>query len=134
MTDHPHPNQPDDRVPDDRVPGDNRPGDDLPDADTRANGTGGARHTAGAFDIRNIIGLLLGIYGVVLVLAGLFLDPEKAKTGGINANLWAGLALVVGSVLFLAWARLRPIVVPEHVDLVEDDPTRPGPSRRPGAH
>lgn len=95
---------------------------------------GSPRKTAGAFDIRNIIGLLLGIYGVVLVLAGLFMDSEESKTGGVNANLWAGLALVVASVLFLGWARLRPIVVPEHVEPVQDDPTRPGPSRRPGAH
>jgi hypothetical protein len=42
--------------------------------------------------------------------------------------------LVVVAAVFIGWARLRPIVVPEQVDLVEDDPTRPGPSRRPGAH
>jgi len=92
------------------------------------------KKTAGAFDIRNIIGALLGIYGVILVLAGLFMDAEKDKTGGVNANLWTGIALVVGSVIFLGWARWRPIVVPEHVEPVADDPTRPGPSRSPGAH
>jgi hypothetical protein len=92
------------------------------------------KKTAGAFDIRNIIGTLLGIYGVALVLAGLFMDAEEDKTGGVNANLWAGIALVVASVVFLSWARIRPIVVPEDVEPVVDDPTRPGPSRRPGAH
>jgi hypothetical protein len=99
-----------------------------------ARRTGAPKKTAGAFDIRNIIGTLLGIYGVVLVIAGLFMDTEEAKTGGINANLWAGLALFIAAVVFLSWARLRPIVVPEHVEPVEDDPTRPAPSRRPGAH
>jgi hypothetical protein len=106
---------------------------DVPLDGDRAT-TAGPRKTAGAFDVRNIIGMLLGIYGVALGLAGLFLDVEEDKTGGVNANLWAGLALVVASVVFLTWARLRPIVVPEHVEPVGDDPTRPGPSRQPGAH
>ena len=92
------------------------------------------KKTAGAFDIRNIIGALLGIYGVILVLAGLFGDTASAKTGGINANLWTGLALVVASAVFLSWARLRPILVPEHVEPAEDDPTRPAPRRRAGTH
>jgi drug/metabolite transporter (DMT)-like permease len=74
------------------------------------------KHTAGALDIRNIIGGLLGVYGVILVLMGLFGDKELEKTGDVNANLWAGLALVVVAAVFLTWARLRPIVVPDHVD------------------
>jgi len=55
----------------------------------------GNQHSAGAFDIRNVIGLLLTIYGVILTLMGLFADPETEKTGGPNANLWAGVALLV---------------------------------------
>jgi hypothetical protein len=70
-------------------------------------------HTAGAFDIRNIIGGLIGLYGLILTLMGLFGDTETDKTGGVNANLWAGLAMLVFGVAFLAWARLRPVVVPE---------------------
>jgi drug/metabolite transporter (DMT)-like permease len=70
------------------------------------------RHTAGILDIRNIIGALLGVYGVILVLMGLFGDQEGDKTGDVNANLWAGLAMVAASVVFIAWARLRPIRVP----------------------
>ena len=88
------------------------------------------QHKAGAFDIRNIIGLLLTIYGVILTLMGLFGDPETDKTGGVNANLWAGLALLVVGLAFISWARLRPIIVPEHVEPVGDDPTRPAPRRR----
>jgi hypothetical protein len=91
-------------------------------------------HTAGAFDIRNIIGALLGVYGLLLLGAGLFMDTEEAKTGGVNANLWTGLALAVASVVFLTWARLKPIVVPADVEPPEDDPTRPAPRRRPGGH
>ena len=79
------------------------------------------KHVAGIFDIRNIIGGLLGVYGVILVLMGLFGDKELDKTGDVNANLWAGLAMVVVSVVFLTWAQLKPIVVPERVDPPEAD-------------
>ncbi|HEV7171767.1 hypothetical protein [Pedococcus sp.] len=88
------------------------------------------KKTAGAFDIRNIIGALLGLYGVILLLAGIFGDTASAKTGGVNANLWTGLALLVVSVIFLGWARLKPIVVPADVEPVADDPTRPAPRHR----
>jgi hypothetical protein len=94
-----------------------------------------APRKAGAFDIRNIIGALMGVYGVILALAGIFGDPESEKTGGVNANLWTGLALIVVAVFFLGWARIRPIVVPADVDRPDDDPTRPAPTRkRPPAH
>ena len=77
-------------------------------------------HTAGALDIRNIIGGLLAVYGVILTGMGLFGDQELDKTGDINANLWAGLGLLVVGVAFMAWARIRPIAVPEHVATAED--------------
>jgi len=78
------------------------------------------RHTAGALDIRNIIGGLLGVYGVILVLMGLFGDKELDKTGDVNANLWAGLVMVAVSAVFMIWARLRPIVVPDHLEPLDD--------------
>jgi hypothetical protein len=97
--------------------------------------TAAAPHKAGAFDIRNIIGALMGVYGVILTLAGLFGDKELEKTGGVNANLWTGLALIAVAAIFLAWARIRPIVVPATFDRPDDDPTRPAPQRkRPPAH
>ena len=74
------------------------------------------KKTAGAFDVRSIIGLLLTAYGVILTVMGLFADPDEDRTGGINANLWTGLALLVVGLGFLAWARLRPIVVPDTID------------------
>jgi hypothetical protein len=95
----------------------------------------GAPHKAGAFDIRNIIGALLGVYGVILTLAGLFADQAPDKTGDVNANLWTGLALVAVAAVFIGWARLKPIVVPADVDRPDDDPTRPAPQRkRPSSH
>lgn len=94
-----------------------------------------APHKAGAFDIRNIIGALMGVYGVILALAGVFGDPELDKTGDVNANLWTGLALIVVAALFIGWARLRPIEVPADLDRPDDDPTRPAPTRkRPPSH
>lgn len=77
--------------------------------------TNKSKHTAGAFDIRNIIGSLLGIYGVILLAMGLFADTAAEKTGDVNANLWAGLALLVVGVGFMLWARVRPVVVPDEV-------------------
>ena len=73
------------------------------------------RHSAGLLDIRNIIGALLFLYGVVLVIVGA-VDTSQAeldKADGINANVWVGIVLLVVGVLFAAWARTRPIVVDE---------------------
>ena len=71
------------------------------------------RHRAGAFDIRNVIAGLIGFYGVVLVVMGFVVDDPAAreKTGDVNANLWAGLAMVVFALAFVLWARLRPVIV-----------------------
>jgi hypothetical protein len=105
----------------------------MPDAKSDTGET--QPHKAGAFDIRNIIGALMGVYGVILTLAGLLGENEPDKTGGINANLWTGLALIVVAVAFLGWARLKPIVVPAEFDRPDDDPTRPAPQRkRPSSH
>ena len=78
-----------------------------------SSGATGTRHQAGWFDIRNVIGLLLAIYGVVLVAVGLFgtSDAELAKADDVNANLWAGLGILAVGAFFLVWAWLRPIVV-----------------------
>ena len=87
-----------------------------------------APHRAGAFDIRVFIALLIGIYGVVLVVAGI-IGPSEAdlkKADDLNINLYAGIGMVVVSALFLLWARLRPVVVPEHVES-DGEEARPGP-------
>ena len=79
------------------------------------------QHTAGAFDIRNIIGALIGAYGLILTLMGIFGDPEYDKTGDVNANLWAGIVMLVMGAAFLIWARVRPVVVPEHQEQETQD-------------
>lgn len=89
-----------------------------------------APHKAGLFDIRNIIGALLGTYGVILTLAGLLGEHEPEKTGGVNANLWTGLALLAAGAFFIVWARIKPIVVPPDVEQPDDDPVRPAPKRK----
>lgn len=107
----------------------------MSDTTDTTDSAGGKPHKAGVFDVRNIIGALMGVYGVILTLAGLLGEHEPEKTGGVNANLWTGLALLVVSASFIGWARLRPIVVPTDVERPGDDPTRPGPQRtRPPAH
>ena len=72
--------------------------------------------TAGAFDVRNIIGLLLTIYGVILTILGAvsYDAADAAQTGDINANLIVGIVLLVVGVFFLVWAKVRPQVV--HAD------------------
>ena len=74
-------------------------------------------HRAGLFDIRTIIGLLLGIYGLVLVVTSFFTSQDQLdKAGGVDINLWTGLGLLVAGSGFALWARLRPIEVPEDRD------------------
>jgi hypothetical protein len=78
---------------------------------------------AGAFDMRNFIAGLIGLYGVVLVVYGLIgsSDRQLAKSDGMNINLWAGLGMVVVAACFILWARLRPVMVPA-------DPDAPSPN------
>lgn len=85
----------------------------------------GKKRTAGALDIRNVIGALLALYGVILlvtrVVAG---DSGGENSDGVNANLWAGLGLLVVGAIFLVWARVRPVVVPE-TKATPDDMVKP---------
>ncbi|MDT5135491.1 MAG: hypothetical protein QOE41_4802 [Mycobacterium sp.] len=78
------------------------------------------------FDIRNVIGTLLAIYGVVLTIAGfapgLLRERDKGASNnpvdlyfGTDANWWVGLALILVAVVFFAWAWLRPVRVEETV-------------------
>lgn len=71
-------------------------------------------------DIRGVVGALLGIYGVLLTIAGfvpgvLRDHDDKAAAGdrvnlyvGTDANWWVGLVLIGVAVAFFAWAVLRP--------------------------
>jgi hypothetical protein len=81
-----------------------------------------ATRAAGLFDLRTVIGGLLGLYGVALFLMGLFASSAtKSKAAGININLWAGLALLIAGALFLTWTLLRPLRAD---DLQDADPDR----------
>src|SRR3954453_13104976 len=75
-------------------------------ADTR-------KHTAGAYDVRTVIAGLIGFYGIVLTIMGIVGQnaDDRAKTGDVNANLWAGIVMIVVAVLFALWLVLRPVVV-----------------------
>jgi len=76
------------------------------EAEARDRATG----VASLFDLRLVIGGLLGLYGAVLTGMGLFAsDASRAKAAGININLWAGLVMLIGSGVFFAWAILRPL-------------------------
>jgi hypothetical protein len=69
-----------------------------------------ASRISSLFDIRLLIGGLLTLYGVILIVRGL-LDGSKAldKADGIRINLWTGIGLLVGGLLFLLWRQLRPL-------------------------
>ena len=66
------------------------------------------------FDLRTVIAVLFGVYGVILTVMGLFFEGEAelAKAGGIDINLWSGLGMIVAAALFVLWVRLRPLVPP----------------------
>jgi hypothetical protein len=84
---------------------------DRPPADERVpGGDAGAPHTAGAFDIRTLIAALIGLYGVILLVAGIVGSSEsKNKAAGVNINLWAGLGMLALGTVFLVWAFTRPL-------------------------
>jgi hypothetical protein len=95
------------------------------DGDFTPQSEGDVPHKAGAFDIRVFIASLIGIYGIVLVIAGLVQsDRQLIKTDNVNINLLAGIGMIIFAASFLLWARLRPVVV--HAVPPSDD--------RPPAH
>jgi hypothetical protein len=67
------------------------------------------------FDLRSVIGLLFVVYGVVLTVLGIIGEtPEElAKAGGIALNLWTGLAMLAGGIIFYVWAFMKPPMPPD---------------------
>ncbi|KEX88427.1 hypothetical protein CPTD_00165 [Corynebacterium pseudotuberculosis] len=87
-----------------------------------------SQHLAGAFDIRNVIGALIGLYGLVLVICSFALagvNPDTGVAKSSQDNLWSGLAMLLVGVIFFLWTRLRPIVI---------DKTKIDESVLPGGH
>lgn len=83
----------------------------------------GPKKTAGAFDIRNVIGALLVVYGVVLLIV--YAVGANDAMGDNTDNLAGGLTFLVVGLVFLAWAQLRPIVV---------EPPKEGEAPKGGLH
>jgi hypothetical protein len=73
------------------------------------------------FDLRGVIGLLFVVYGVVLTILGIVGEsPEDlAKAGGIALNLWVGLAMLLGGVIFYVWVFTKPPMPPSPSDMEE---------------
>ncbi|MFG1639893.1 hypothetical protein ACGFMK_06380 [Amycolatopsis sp. NPDC049252] len=92
-----------------------------------ATESGARPKKAGAFDIRLIIALLIGVYGVILTVMGAFFTSaaEREKAAGVNINLWAGIGMLVVAALFLVWALVRPLVVPADPEAAETTDTTP---------
>ncbi|MEV0032721.1 hypothetical protein [Nocardia sp. NPDC050793] len=76
------------------------------------------------FDIRIIIGALLGLYGLTLVVTGLF--QTVARERGAEVNVWSGAGMAAAAVVFIAWASRRPLSA-EHEDQ-KDEPAVPLPA------
>jgi hypothetical protein len=69
------------------------------------------------FDLRYLIGGLFTFYGVLLIIASFFVS--NAKSGGIDIDLWLGLAMLILGVIFLLWARMRPLRIEGRSALAE---------------
>lgn len=72
---------------------------------------------ASLFDVRMIIALLFGIYGVALTVVGIGFTThaDLDKAGGINVNLWSGVAMLLFAMAFAAWVWLRPLRISKPV-------------------
>ncbi|OZM73854.1 hypothetical protein CFN78_06005 [Amycolatopsis antarctica] len=66
---------------------------------------------AAAFDVRLIIALLVGVYGLVITVMGIGFTSQDDldKADGMNINLYAGIAMLVFAGLFVLWAKVRPL-------------------------
>src|SRR5437868_5734971 len=82
------------------------------EAEEEKSGPVGEREARAAslFDLRRIIGALIGAYGIVLVVLGITQsDADIHKSAGTNVNLWSGLGMMAVGALFLVWAFTRPL-------------------------
>ena len=83
-----------------------------------------APETAGAFDIRNIIALLMGIFGVILLFAWIAINPginpDTGDPKNASYNLITGVCLILAAVVFAAWAKLKPIRVDSEAQAIRE--------------
>jgi hypothetical protein len=61
-------------------------------------------------DIRNPLGGLFLVFGLLLLGYGLMSDPQIYRRSlGVNLNLWCGIAMAFGGAISLYLARRRRI-------------------------
>lgn len=62
------------------------------------------------FDLRTVIAILFGSFGVILLVVALTTttQTELDKAGGVHINLWTSIAMLVLSAVFGLWVRTRP--------------------------
>lgn len=88
--------------------------------------TNGTRHTAGAFDVRTFIATLMALFGVILLLTGMFAeDKGDGMIAGNAINVWVGIALLVFAAAMQGWALLRPTIVDDDQLAVDKDSQPP---------
>lgn len=82
-----------------------------------------ASRAASLFDLRWIIALLFGLYGIVVTVMGIGFTTQADldKAGGINVNLWTGIPMLVVAILFALWAQLRPVQIPAEQPAEDDN-------------
>ena len=81
------------------------------------------------FDLRSVIAVLFGVYGVVLTIMGAVSgnDPATmAKTGGSNLNLEMGIGMLVIGALFVVWTVTRPLKLPTQDEIEQMRDAGPG--------
>jgi hypothetical protein len=97
--------------------------------DMIASAEAGARGSTNLFDLRTVIGALFTLYGLVLIVLGIFDSrAEIGKAAGVRINLWTGLGMLALGVAFLLWMYLRPLRTEEIAEAVagehEEEPPR----------
>ena len=81
---------------------------------------------ASLFDVRLVVGGLLTLYGLILLVMGLFdSDQEVQKAAGVRINLVTGIVLLIVGVFFLLWMRARPLRAEPAKPGDADGPSRP---------
>jgi len=101
----------------------------MSDSTEPRNGTDVPKSAAASlFDLRTVIAVLFGVYGLVLLIMGLVATDEAdlAKAGDANINLDTGIAMLVVAALFVVWVVARPIRPP-----TPTEPDQMGPSVEP---
>lgn len=103
----------------------------MSNSEVDADRTSARRRTrVSLFDLRWILTVLFGVYGIVVTLMGLLAHAKtftaSGQDVGVNVNLWTGIAMLVLAVVFALWAALRPTFVPVS-DSTSDDKADAGP-------